>query len=250
MWYTRIMLLPGLLLLCGCYSAGVGSPVSDSKNSTDQKASSSDQAKLATQETQPRITSPAEFKNAQLKAAMRGLNYGSGLVEIDKKLQREVQRADVGSADESFETAKSFYEQNVPLNAIENFTKAVLKDPTNADYYEGLGRALVAKGLIDEAVAAFRSALERAPDFLEAQFQLAMAKQMQGDQLQANEAWRDVLVIDNKNAEAHSRLAVGLYYAGDFQGAWSHVHAAEGLGHEVPPQFRLLLAGKMAEPVK
>jgi tetratricopeptide (TPR) repeat protein len=245
-----MMLLPGLLFLCGCYSAEVGTQISDSKKSTDDPASSSTQADVAVPESQPKITSPAEIRNAQLKAAMRGLNYGSGLVEIDKKIQREVQRDVAGSADRLFETANALYEQNVSVDAIDNFTKAVLKDPTKADYYEGLGRALVAKGLIDEAVAAFRSALQRAPDFFEAQFQLAMARQMQGDQQQANEAWRDVLVIDNKNGEAHSRLAVGLYYTGDFQGAWSHVHAAEALGHQVPPQFRLLLAGKMAEPVK
>ena len=71
---------------------------------------------------------------------------------------------------------------------------------------------------------------------------------MQGDFQQAIETWGRVLAVDPNHAKTHERLAIVLYYLHDYQQSWRHVHAAEALGHQVPPQFRPLLEARMPEP--
>ncbi len=253
-WYERALLLTLILLLvAGCNPADVNAPVVESNASPEVGSQSPDDAATAPKtgtESEPKYTSPAEFESAELKAAMRGIRYESGMAVVDKKVQKEMRGLNAASAQKLFAAGSACLEQNLRIEAIESFTKAVLGNPDDADYYAGLGRALMTEGLVDEAEAAFHSALKRAPDYFYAQFQLAMTKQMQGQQEEANQAWRDTLKIDANDAEAHSRLAIGLYYTGQFAEAWKHVHVAEGLGYNVPPQFRELLAANMVEPAK
>ena len=65
---------------------------------------------------------------------------------------------------------------------------------------------------------------------------------------EAVDVWREVLTFNPNHAKTHERLAIALYYLGDYHASWAHVHAAEVLGHQVPPQFRPLLEAQMAEP--
>lgn len=71
---------------------------------------------------------------------------------------------------------------------------------------------------------------------------------MRGDFQQAVDTWEEVVDLDSNHAKTHERLAIALYYLGDYQASWGHVHAAEALEHEVPPQFRPLLEAQMPEP--
>lgn len=192
---------------------------------------------------------PGTYRKARLTKAMRGLTYDSGRVEIDRKAVGKIVRGGtIEQATASFEQGEELLEHNQRVEAIEAFTRAVLIAPGEAVFYEGLGRALMYKGLGKEAEAAFRSALDRAPDFLDGRIQLAVVMQMQARQEEVNRAWRDVLALSPDHLEAHMRLAIGLYYLHDFATAWEHVHTVEGLGDQVPPQFRVLLARRMPEP--
>lgn len=83
---------------------------------------------------------------------------------------------------------------------------------------------------------------------IETRYALASAHWMQANVQEAIETWRQLLTIDANHAETHERLAIALYYLGDYQQSWRQVHAAQVLGHQVPPQFRALLESRMLEP--
>lgn len=205
---------------------------------------------VASMEAAPAETGPPnEYRRALSRAAMRGLRYDSGRVEIDHASADDViQGMNRQQAPAEFERGRELLARNQVLESIAAHTKAVLLDPDEAELYEGLGVALLAKQKPSEAAAAFRTALDLAPDSVGARFHLAEALNWLGRLEEAIHEWREVLARDPDHAEAHSRLAIALYYADQDGEAWEHVHRAEALGHDVPPQFRILLANRTAEP--
>lgn len=190
------------------------------------------------------------YRQELLRRAMRGLRYDSGLVEIDTKEAAQIARR--GSVEQAMAEAEraeqALTDRNDSLGAIAGFTKAVIIAPQLARPYEGLGRALITKGKVQEAEAAFRTALTIDPNLVEAHFNLGHVLQMQGRLEEAISAWHEVLKRKPGDGETHSRLAIAYYYLNDYLNAWRHVHAAEASNHAVPPQFRELLAARMAEP--
>jgi hypothetical protein len=64
----------------------------------------------------------------------------------------------------------------------------------------------------------------------------------------ATEQWQQILLREPDYPDARARLAVLLYYGGNYAEAWSQFHAAEAAGQDVPPQLRALLAQQMDEP--
>ncbi len=107
--------------------------------------------------------------------------------------------------------------------------------------YDGLGRALLAKGKDGNALAAFRTAVSLDPAFTGAAFDLATTLARLGRRAEAIVAMERVIDLDPGRAEAHERLALWSYYAGDTEGARRHARAARDLGHEMPPQFSALI---------
>jgi hypothetical protein len=59
---------------------------------------------------------------------------------------------------------------------------------------------------------------------------------------------REAVRIDPSFGLAHARLAVGLYYAHDYDGALAAVRRAERNGGDVPPQLEVLLAEHVERP--
>ncbi len=193
----------------------------------------------------------SEYKKELDRIAMRGLRYDSGRVQIDEAVAAElVPKPDPAMAGiERDAGLHELLEMNDRHAAIAALTRAVLHDPNDALSYEALGRALLYKGKMAESEAAFRTALDLAPQFLDARFQLGSMLQMSGRNAEAVEQWLAVIAGDANHAQAHARLATELYYAGRYEEAWRHFHAAERLGHAMPPQFRPLLAARMSEPL-
>lgn len=199
------------------------------------------------QETAP----PSEYRKALLWRAMRGLRYESGRVEIDEPAAATIARRGTrAQAMSEYERGETLLRRNMRIQAIEAHTRAVLIAPDEAALYEGLGAALLAKGKTPEAVAAYRTALDRDSQNLAARLGLADALQRQRQFEEAAEAFREVIRLDPSHAQAHGRLAILLYYLDDDASAWAHVHNAEALGAAVPPQFRELLARRTPEPGK
>ncbi|NOG56066.1 MAG: tetratricopeptide repeat protein [Planctomycetes bacterium] len=188
-----------------------------------------------------------------MRQAMQGLIYDSGLVEVDPVVAADVvgDRNPDAAVAEYEEGLRMLYVVNDRVAAIASFTRAVLLNPDRIEHYNGLGRALLFKGKMAESLAAFRTALLIDPDDFDAQLGLAEAMQMGGGEYEdAIVAWQRVLALDPSYDEAHGRLAALLYYTGDYAESWEHVHQAEAMGYAVPPQFRPLLAAKMAEPTR
>jgi hypothetical protein len=97
-------------------------------------------------------------------------------------------------------------------------------------------------------VAAFRTAVRLDRSLVDTRFQLAMAQWSLQDLLGAADSLRELLAIQPNHRDGRIRLAIALYGIGDFAGSWEQVHQAEARGHQVPPQFRLLLEAQMPEP--
>lgn len=192
-----------------------------------------------------------DYRQERMQQAMRGLVYDTGLVEIDQPVAAELTggRNPQAAQAEYEEGWRMLHEVNDRVGAIAAFTRSVMLDPDVPRHYTGLGRALMLKGKMNESLAAFRTALLMNPDDFDAQLGLAQAMERgNGSSEDAILAWQRVLELDPSHDEAHVRLAILLYYSGDYAESWDHVHQAEAMGQGVPPQFRPLLASQMAEP--
>jgi len=229
-------LLAATLAVGGCQSGGEPSDAAINANAVRDRGATIDPG--------------SNYKKELDRIAMRGLRYDSGRVEIDEAVAGElVPQPDLALADiERNAGLHELLEMNDRHAAIAALTRAVLHDPNDPLSYEALGRALLYKGKTAESEAAFRTALDLAPRFHDARFQLGSMLQMSGRNAEAVEQWLFVVADDANHAQAHARLATELYYAGRYEESWRHVNAAERLGHAIPPQFRPLLAARMSEP--
>lgn len=192
--------------------------------------------------------SPIEnYKQARLREAMKGLNYSTGLVRVDPD-QVAKRGTEAQASAERSRAESQLTEVNDSIEAIRAWTKAVILNPDNAAGYVGLGRALITKGRIDEAQAAYKTSLGIDPKNADTHMRLGNLYEMQNRMDDAMASWKESLKLNPRNAEAHSRLAVQSYFHNQFIEAWGHVQSAERLGGEVPAQLRAMLAEKMPEP--
>ena len=192
------------------------------------------------------ISPPNEYRRRLTREAMRGLRYDSGLVEIDlEQAAKIVQTRDARQAQIENERGQAALHRNALNESIRAHTKAVLLDPQDPTLYEALGMVWLAKRKPKNAAAAFRTALELAPDSVSARFRLAVALEWIGRRQQAVKEFYEVLARDPEHAAAHGRLAVELYYANRRDEAAEHLRRAEELGYDVPPQLESLLAGNL-----
>ena len=195
-------------------------------------------------------TSPmATFRDEQYRNAIRGLTYTTGFVELGTDAPEVLAQAQLNEDTDTF-LARGAEQlgQNRVIEALETYTLAVLSDPADARAYEGLGLSFGAKGKTENAIASFRSALRFDPTLTETRYYLGVALSMQGNLQEAVDTWQQLVELNSTHAKAHERLAIALYYLHDYEGSWGHVHAAEALEHQVPPQFRSLLEAQMSEP--
>jgi len=248
--------------LVGCSSEeqpGVGSVGEESADGTKTAAVTPDietealESEVATADAGASTAgaSPVErWKDRMVREAMEGVSYESGRVVVDADYASELEGVgNVEAARAEHELGRTLLEErNDHLGAIRHLTDAVVMAPGVSDFHEGLGRVLIARGLMPEAEAAFRTALDLDGDHVSATEGLASVLWMQGAQSASNEAYARLLELDPDRGEAHVRLAIGSYYAGDHAKAWRHVDAAEAAGAPLPPQFLPLLREEMPEP--
>jgi len=82
----------------------------------------------------------------------------------------------------------------------------VTEGPDDAPYYFLVGRYLEGEGKVDEAVAAFRKAIELDPKSAEPRAELAALYARQDKASEAIDAAEDALKVDAKNREANRVL--------------------------------------------
>ncbi len=76
--------------------------------------------------------------------------------------------------------------------------------------HNNLGNALLAEGRIEEALAAFRQALELKPDYAEAHNNYGMALAKKGESEEALREFKEALRLKPKLARAHNNLGIAL----------------------------------------
>jgi tetratricopeptide (TPR) repeat protein len=188
-------------------------------------------------------------RQQRLEQAVRGLAFEDGSVSLLPTARAVLpQAANEADAGTQIRNGESEFARGRNYEATESFKFAILIDPHQAMAYDGLGRALSGAGRSDWAIAAFQTALQLEPSLVETRYQLGMAYWCVGDMPAAIGALNQLVAIRPEHANAHLRLAIALYYAGDSPGSWWHLHQAEGLCREPPPQFRALLDAQMPEP--
>ena len=184
------------------------------------------------------VTGPAEvdFKSAQYAAAVEGLRFVDGRVEVDAFGHRDPTRAAEAQTRAQRLVVEGYY-----VDAIKSYCVAVRWAPDDAPSYVGLGTILEIKGKTDEALAAYQTAVALDPELVEARFHLGLGLWRRGDRDGASEEMYRVIDLDPGNGDAHTQLAIWSYYANDDTTAWEHVLAARAAGRVLPPQFMNLL---------
>lgn len=195
-------------------------------------------------------TSPVtNWKSEQLKKAMAGLDYSGGRVKPAQdaaKISGPGTPAEVAA--QLKEADRWLNVENEPFATIAAYTKAVIMDPRNVEALYGLALALRTKGKSDEMEAALNTALAVDPRHVDSLMLLGYTLAGRQKDAEAMAAFERALAVQPTNLDGHVRVAILAYYAHDYAKAWKHVHRAEALGGEVPPQFRPLLAQAMKEP--
>ncbi len=210
--------------------------------------------RVQTQDAPPAVTMSApdtsaaspDWRRERERLALRGLLYDTGRVEIDAAFAATVaDRGNAAAAEAEYARGVLLLEENDQLGALATFTRAVIMRPDNAEFYAGLARALIYRGGFSrQAFAALQTGLELAPESVELHYLHADLLNRVGQRDAAADEYRVVLALEPGHGEAHVRLAVLSYYAGDTAAAWEHYRVAEALGADVPTQLVPLLNGE------
>ncbi len=242
----RICILLSLsALLVGCQDSATVSPDSpvplvSKLDDKDNKLQSSNDGAL-----EPDPVRGKKYRNILTEKALRGLDYSTGKVTIDRSVAEQLTIGmTVSDARSQFELGRAALESGNIIVAIEKTTRAIILDNTNAEYFQTLGESLFRNQKIDMAEAAFRTSLDHAPDSVPVHQRMALILSASLDRLDESEShYLRVLELDPENGESYSRLAVLNYYRGRNDEAKRLVRLAEANGYAVPPQFIRLLNG-------
>ena len=230
-----------LLLVVGCHQNRSGT-----RQHREQAAAPASDPPT---QDQPGVSPPNAYRQRLTELAMEGLRYDSGRVQVDLDVAASIVTVqDPDAALVEYRRARQLLQRNALNDSLEAHTRAVLLDPVQAEYFEGLGEVLLAKRKPRQAAAALRTALDLEPGRTSARFLLAGALSRLDDDATATEQLRTVIAQRPDHGPAHHRLAILLYYGHDYPAAWRHVRRAEAVGEQLPPQFRALLTQEMQEP--
>lgn len=183
---------------------------------------------------------PTNYKQARFAAAIAGLRFDTGVVEVESEDDYDLEFAWA-----RFEEASALVDSGLALQAIAAYRDSIQRAPDLADPYNGLGMILRLQNKMDEALAALRTAVRLDPEFIDAQFNLAITLWMTGEPNGATRQMQQVVQLQPDHALAHERLAIWSYYSGQADAAWQHVRAAQALDHMLPSQFMALLEVRM-----
>lgn len=191
----------------------------------------------------PGKTGPAfDSDDCLVEWAWRGLQFESDVAEVDPRTAAEVvPNPDPSIAPDEEAIGRHELDLHRVCPAVSAFTRSIINAPTRASAYEGLSEALLRAKKTPEMIAACRSAILLDPELNDARVRMAIGLQLLADVRAAADAWRDVLSYQPSHPEAHGRLAVLLYYLGDFEQAILELQAAEAEGHTYPAQLWDLL---------
>lgn len=135
--------------------------------------------------------------------------------------------ASVGDAEEAYETGANYLRQGRPVEAIEQFDRALAADPKYADAVNAKAVARAHQGKADEALQLAEEAARLRPDQLGFRLNVALLHYLTGDARGAEVLYRQVVAQDDsydglldiiagvESAEEDYRLAVSYMQQGD-----------------------------------
>jgi tetratricopeptide (TPR) repeat protein len=121
---------------------------------------------------------------------------------------------DSGFAQPHFRLGIIYAERGMTEEAVAEYETAIRLDPDYPKSYLNLGAALTGAGRTEEAMQAFRDALRRDPGYVAARVNLAMLLERKEDYDRALAHIDTVLGLDGRNASALKERGVILYRAG------------------------------------
>ena len=183
---------------------------------------------------------PTNYKRARFAAAVSGLRFDTGVVEVEPEDEYDAEFAWA-----RFEEATALFDAGLALQATAAYRDSIQSAPDLADPYNGLAMCLRLQNKMSEALAALRTAIQLDPVFVDARFNLAITLWMNGEADEATRQMQQVVQLQPEQALAHERLAIWSYYSGQSETAWSHVRAAQALDHALPPQFMAIMEMRM-----
>ena len=124
--------------------------------------------------------------------------------------------------------------------AVAHFRKALEIDPGFVESHVNLGTIAQQAGRLDEALGHYRRAVQSQPDDAGAHNNIGTVYQVRGRPDEAAVYYEKAIELRPDHAEAHANLGAVLQTRGDWRGAMAHYHEALRVDPEyVDPQFNL-----------
>ena len=153
----------------------------------------------------------------QGKAALNAKNYSQAESIWKQVIRRNPNNVDAADAYNNLGNALA--DQGKLEEAIAAFRRAIQLHPNSATAYNNLGIALSAGGKLEEALAAFRRAIQLRPNYANAYNNLGNALSAGGKLEQALAAFRRAIEINPNSALAYNNLGVALSAGGKLEEA-------------------------------
>jgi tetratricopeptide (TPR) repeat protein len=185
--------------------------------------------------------------NQQTRQGFERLQQSLGLrgEDITRVEQLLIQQAELRYQEELRQAAE---QQRQEQEKAEYKNK--LLDPNHANAHYNLGTALYDQGKIEEAIAAYRQAIQLDPNRATTHYYLGVALDYQGKIEEAIAAYRQAIQLDPKNATFQNNLEVALKEQGKgrkFLG--ENLEQREAQGEDVDQEILEFLAGDQDQEV-
>ncbi len=154
---------------------------------------------------------------ARFKELVVGLDLGSYLGEEPRAATTPTEARQLPSArqlDEIITRARTWLDWGVPAVALRFFRQALDLKPEFAPAKNGVGRALMVLGLVEDAKRLFVEVLATSPDNLEARLGLAAVAGASGDPAEEVRIYRKLLEEDPERPEVRAHLIAAFVESG------------------------------------
>jgi tetratricopeptide (TPR) repeat protein len=187
------------------------------------------------------IRPTAESAEQRLQQAIERHRRGTAVEQIEAEaIYREVLAVQPGNALAQHYLGVIHYQRRELATALPLLERSIAAQPTEAEFHNNLGLALVAADREDDAVRAYRTALALKPEHAVAWSNLGLALQAQNNLTAAIDAFRHALALKPDFTHARWNLALALLLDGQLAEGWREYEARQALSelgrdHPVPP---------------
>ena len=163
--------------------------------------------------------------------------HQAGRIDDAERLYRDILRDEPGNAVAVHYLGLVAWARGDRVEAERRMREALAKDATVPDFHNNLGLLLRDTHRVDEAIGAYRRAIEIEPRWMDAYSNLGLALEAAGRDEEAVAAYEQALARAPGFAIGHQNLALALLKRGAFRDAWPHYRwrlMAQGLSASPP----------------